>query len=79
MSKQLDEARREAELRVAEARREAERRLTEVRSAVETEVGILPKKKHILMLLAAGAGGLALALRRGRRGRKPRRALKGRK
>jgi hypothetical protein len=75
----VDEARREAELRVAEARREAERRLTDVRSAVETEVGILPRKKHILMLLAAGAGGLALALRRGRRGRKPRRALKGRK
>jgi hypothetical protein len=72
----VDEARREAELRVAEARREAERRLTEVRSAVETEVGILPKKKHILFLLAAGAGGLALALRRGR---KPRRKLKGRK
>jgi hypothetical protein len=75
----VEEARREAELRVAEARREAERRLSEVRSAVETEVGILPRKKHILMLLAAGAGGLALALRRGRRGRKPRRALKGRK
>jgi hypothetical protein len=79
MSKGVEEARREAELRVAEARREAERRLTEVRTAVETEVGILPKKKHILMLLAAGAGGLALALRRGRRGKKPRRALKGRK
>lgn len=79
MSKEVEEARRQAELRVAEARREAERRLTEVRTAVETEVGILPKKKHVLMLLAAGAGGLALALRRGRRGRKPRRALKGRK
>jgi hypothetical protein len=72
----VDEARREAELRVAEARREAERRLTEVRAAVETEVGILPKKKHVLLLMAAGAAGLALALRRGRR---PRRKLKGRR
>ena len=79
MSKELEEARRQAELRVAEARRQAELRLTEVRTAVETEVGILPKKKHMLFLLAAGAGGLALALRRGRRGKKPRRALKGRK
>lgn len=79
MSKELEEARRQAELRVAEARRQAELRLTEVRAAVETEVGILPKKKHVLLLLAAGAGGLALALRRGRRGKKPRRALKGRK
>ena len=54
----------EAQLRVEEARRDAERALTQVRSAVETEVGILPKKKHVLFLLAGGAAGLALALRR---------------
>jgi len=65
--------------RLDEARREAERRMTDVRSAVETEVGILPRKKQILMLLAAGAGGFALALRRGRRRQKLRRALKSRK
>ncbi|HYN20672.1 MAG TPA: hypothetical protein VE078_06905 [Thermoanaerobaculia bacterium] len=70
----LEEARREASLRVEEARREAERRLSEVRNAVEAEVGILPKKKFVLFLLAGGAAGLALALRR----RKPRRKLKGR-
>lgn len=67
MSTQLEEARRQAELRVEQARREAEKRLTDVRTAVETEVGILPKKKHVLMLLAAGAAGMALALRRGRK------------
>lgn len=55
---------REAQLRVDEARREAERALTQVRAAVETEVGILPRKKHVLFLLAGGAAGLALALRR---------------
>ena len=74
MTTQLEEARRQAELRVEQARREAEKRLTDVRTAVETEVGILPKKKHVLMLLAAGAAGMALALRRGRR--KSRRKLK---
>jgi hypothetical protein len=69
----LEEARREAELRLERSRKAAEARLTEVRSAIETEVGFAPKKKYIMMLLAAGAGGLALALR-GRR--KARRKLK---
>ncbi|HVG07299.1 MAG TPA: hypothetical protein VNM67_06300 [Thermoanaerobaculia bacterium] len=71
MSSDLEKARRQAEvrigeaqLRVEEARRDAERALTQVRTAVETEVGILPKKKHVLFLLAGGAAGLALALRR---------------
>lgn len=66
----LDETRREAELRVARARREAELRLSRVRSALETEVGILPAKRHVLFLLAAGAAGLALALRRTRKTRR---------
>jgi hypothetical protein len=71
MSSDLEKARRQAErrvgeaqLRVEEARRDAERALTQVRTAVETEIGILPKKKHVLFLLAGGAAGLALALRR---------------
>jgi hypothetical protein len=66
----LDEARREAERRLEESRREAEMRLAEVRTAVQTEVGILPKRKYWLMALAVGAAGFALALRRGRRRRK---------
>jgi hypothetical protein len=70
MSQRLDEARREAELRLERSRREAEMRLSEVRGALATEVGFAPKKKYLLLLLAAGAGGLALALKRGR---KPRR------
>jgi len=70
MSQRLDEARREAELRLERSRREAELRLSEVRSALATEVGFAPRKKYLLLLLAAGAGGLALAMKRGR---KPRR------
>lgn len=64
---QLEEARREAERRLEESRREAELRLAEVRTAVKTEVGVLPKRKYVLLALAAGAAGFAVALRRGRR------------
>lgn len=60
----VEQARVEAQLRVEEARREAERALTQVRTAVHDEVGILPRKKHMLFLLAGGAAGLAFALRR---------------
>lgn len=70
MSQRLDEARREAELRLERSRREAEMRLQEVRGALETEVGFAPKKKYLLMILAAGAGGLALALKKGRKARR---------
>ena len=70
MSQRLDEARREAELRLERSRREAEMRLAEVRGALETEVGFAPRKKYLLRLLAAGAGGLALALKRGRKTRR---------
>jgi hypothetical protein len=66
----LDEARREAELRLEQARREAAARLTEVRGAIETEVGFAPRKRYLLLLLAAGAGGLALALKGGKSRRK---------
>ncbi|MEA2601308.1 MAG: hypothetical protein QOF89_2300 [Acidobacteriota bacterium] len=66
-SSRLDEARLEAERRLEEARREAELRLTEVRSALETEVGFAPKRKYLMMALAAGAMGFAVALKRKRR------------
>lgn len=67
MTDRLEEARRAAELRLAETRRQAEERLAEVRTAVKTEVGVLPKKKYVLLTLAAGAAGFALALRRGKK------------
>ena len=76
MSDRLEEARRAAELRLVETRRQAEERLAEVRTAVQTEVGILPKKKYVLLTLAAGAAGFALALRRGKK--RSRKRLKGR-
>jgi|GEM_PF-1421148 len=67
MSDRLEEARREVERRLEESRREAELRLAEVRTAVKTEVGVLPRKKYLLMALAAGAAGFAVALGTGRR------------
>lgn len=70
MTDRLEEARREAERRLEEARHEAEMRLTEVRTAVQTEVGIVPRKKYWLMALAAGAAGFAVAVRRGRKKKK---------
>jgi hypothetical protein len=70
MSDRLEEARREAERRLEESRRQAELRLAEVRTAIETEVGFVPKRKYILMALAAGAMGFAVALKRGGRRRK---------
>ena len=75
MTDRLEEARRAAELRLAETRRQAEERLAEVRTAVKTEVGVLPKKKYVLLTLAAGAAGFALALRRGKK--RSRKRLKG--
>jgi hypothetical protein len=66
----VEEARREVELRLEQARREAELRLAEVRATVESEIGHSVKKRYLLLLLAAGAGGFALAMRRpGRRKR----------
>ena len=76
MTDRLEEARRAAELRLEQTRREAEERLAEVRTAVQTEVGVLPKKKYVLLTLAAGAAGFALALRRGKK--RSRKRLKGR-
>ncbi len=76
MSKELEEARRQVEVLLEQSRREAEQRLTEVRTAVQTEVGATPRKAYALMLLAAGASGFALALRKSRRPRRPRRSRK---
>jgi hypothetical protein len=76
MTDRLEEARRAAEVRLVETRRQAEERLAEVRTAVRTEVGILPKKRYVLLTLAAGAAGFALALRRGKK--RSRKRLKGR-
>ena len=64
MSSRLEEVRQEAERRLEESRREAEMRLTEVRTAVHTEVGSVPKRKYLLMAVAVGAAGFAMALRR---------------
>lgn len=48
------------------ARRRAEETLANVRSAISGEVGFAPKKRGLLLLLAAGTIGFALALRRRR-------------
>ncbi|HVR96570.1 MAG TPA: hypothetical protein VMW27_08150 [Thermoanaerobaculia bacterium] len=74
MSKELEEARRQVEILLEQSRREAEQRLTEVRTAVKTEVGAAPKKAYALLLMAAGAGGFALALRKRRRPKRVRKA-----
>jgi hypothetical protein len=74
MSNRLEEARQEVERRLEESRREAEMRLSEVRTAVQTEVGLVPKRKYWMMALAAGAAGFAVALRR--RGKRVRKKLK---
>ena len=68
--RRLEEVRQEAERRLKESRREAELRLAEVRGAVQTEIGIIPKRRYWLMVLAVGAAGFAVALRRGRRRKK---------
>ena len=59
-----------AERRLEEARRDLELRLGELRTAVESELGFVPRHKYLLIGLLAGAGGLAVALRRTRRKKK---------
>jgi hypothetical protein len=51
---------REAQERVEEARRIAEDRLQEVRQALRRETGTAPRRSGLLLLLAAGAVGLAV-------------------
>ena len=60
----------EAERRLEEARRDLELRLGELRGSVESELGFVPRHKYLLVGLLAGAGGLAVALRRTRRKKK---------
>ncbi|HEX9668610.1 MAG TPA: hypothetical protein VGC93_03920 [Thermoanaerobaculia bacterium] len=59
-----------AERRLEEARRDLELRLGELRTSVESELGFVPRHKYLLIGLLAGAGGLAVALRRTRRKKK---------
>jgi|GEM_PF-5745206 len=74
--------------RLEEARREAELRLQRLRAGVQREVGFAPARKGLWLLVAAGAVGLALAVgtaaRHGRRKTskrvpEPRKKPKGRK
>ncbi len=73
MSERDDDARGEAELRLERSRRLVEERLAEVRSAVECEVGRVPRNASLLLIGVAAAAGLALAVRRHRRRRLRRR------
>jgi hypothetical protein len=55
------------ESRLEASRRGAEERLAAIRSAMKDEIGTAPKKGFLLLLLAAGATGFAVAARRFRR------------
>lgn len=59
----LDEARRQAEQKLAESRRQVEERLAEVKAAVETELGVVPRRSYMALTLLAGAGGFFLGMR----------------
>lgn len=54
--------------RLEDSRRDAEARLAQLRGAMSSELGFAPSRKVWLIALAAGAAGVALALRR--RGRR---------
>lgn len=47
---------------VEKRRRQVEQRLDELRASLRREVGFAPRKKHLLMVLVALAGGLAVAM-----------------
>lgn len=66
----------ETRSRLERTRRDAELRLNQVRTALATEIGIVPRKKTILLALAAGAVGFALAVRGGRRRKRQPKRLK---
>lgn len=56
---------------VVERRREVEERLAELRASIGREVGAAPAAKYTLLGLVAGAVGLALAVKRKKRKRRP--------
>jgi len=59
----VEEARRQAELKLEQSRREVEARLAEVKAAVETELGVVPKRGYMVLTLLAGAGGFVLGMK----------------
>jgi hypothetical protein len=67
--RESDEEVQEEEGRLARSRRDAEERLADLRSSMGRELGTAPKKAYLLLLLAAGATGFAIAMRRFRRRR----------
>jgi len=70
----VEEARRQAELKLEQSRREVEARLAEVKAAVETELGVVPKRGYMVLTLLAGAGGFVLGMKGVRkRSRSPKR------
>ena len=66
----VEDARREAERRLEESRRQAVASLTAVRTAVEDEIGWVPRRAPWVLALVAGAGGFALGLKSWRRKRR---------
>jgi hypothetical protein len=65
-----DDSLHAADQRLEEARRDVELRLGELRTAIEDELGWVPRRKQWLVAVLAGAAGLALALRRRKRKRR---------
>jgi len=59
----LDEARRQAELKLEQSRRDVEQRLAEVKAAVESELGVVPRRSYMVLALLAGAGGFVLGMK----------------
>ena len=68
---------KKAELRLEQRRREAEQRLTDVREAVETELGVVPRRAYWALAILAGAGGFALGMKGLRQKRRKKLRTKG--
>jgi len=66
----LEEARRQAELKLEQSRRDVEQRLAEVKAAVESELGVVPRRGYMALALLAGAGGFVLGMKGLRRPRR---------
>jgi hypothetical protein len=63
----IEEARLKAERKLEQSRRDVEERLAEVKAAVETELGVVPKRGYMVLTLLAGAGGFVLGMKGVRR------------